>query len=319
MKEYPKFLLEELQKVDDLIKNSISSNVDKISLISNYIINAGGKRIRPVFALLAANLFEIKSLKHIHIATAVEFIHTATLLHDDVIDESKMRRGKEVANLKWGNQVAILVGDFLFAQSFNQMVLTDSLEVMGTLSKASSIIAEGEVEQLENISNLHMTHQQYINIISRKTAALFAAACKCGAIITNQTLEVKNNLYNFGLNIGIAFQIIDDILDYISPKSGKDLGDDFKEGKVTLPVISVVEKLNQEEYKIFEKAFIKKDKSIKFTLVKEIIDSYGGYELARDTARNYLNSAKQILEEFPLTPARETFKNIMLQQINRLN
>lgn len=321
MVTYPKFLIAELNKVDALIKQSITSKIDKVNLISDYIINSGGKRIRPVLAILSAHLCGDKSDKSLYLASAVEFIHTATLLHDDVIDDSELRRGKQVANLKWGNQLAILVGDFLFTQAFKQMVTINSIEVLASLSQASSVIAEGEVDQLENIMNINLSYEQYVKIISAKTAELFAAACECGAIIAGQPKNVQKSMFEFGKNIGIAFQIVDDVIDYSPAKLiGKDSGNDFKEGKVTLPVISVIDSLSKKEFELFKQIFQKKDHSVaSLSDIRKIIEYHGGFEKSRKFAHDYVDQAMKILSNFASSTPKDCLVEIISEQTSRLN
>lgn len=319
MKKYSPFLTAELSKIDQIICEAISSKIEKISLISDYIINAGGKRIRPILAILAANLFKPANPKYIHVAAAVEFIHTATLLHDDVVDGSVTRRGKQVANLKWGNKEAILVGDFLFSQSFKQMALTDSMHVIDTLAHASTVIAEGEVDQLEHIYAAEMSSEKYMSIIAGKTAELFAAACKCGAIINKQSEEKVSYLYTFGFLVGIAFQIIDDVLDYMSSDTGKDLGNDFKEGKVTLPVILAIEKASESDKEILRKIFSQGKPREDFYIARSLIETYGGFKNAKAIAKEKIQEATEILTlHFPESEAKSILLEIISKQISRI-
>ncbi|MEQ9116317.1 MAG: polyprenyl synthetase family protein [Rickettsiales bacterium] len=319
MLKYPEFLESDLKRVDQILKKSISSEVDKVNVVSDYLISAGGKRIRPVFAILAAHMFPLHTDKHLHIAAAVEFIHTATLLHDDVVDESMLRRGKESANSKWGNKLSILVGDFLFAQSFNNMVASGSMQVMDTLSKASTIISEGEVEQLEQIGNIEMNFDQYYKIIRSKTAELFAAACKCGAIISGQNDIIQKKIYNFGLNFGIAFQIVDDLLDYLpEAKIGKDLGNDFLEKKITLPILSIAPDLSLED-KSTLKAYFSAMGELSMEGVVEMLQRYNAFEKTKKIADNYIKKAKDSLEEFEDSEAKSTFKNFLEYQVLRIS
>jgi len=320
MLKYPDFLNLELQKVDEIINLSISSDVDKVNLISSYLIGAGGKRVRPIFAILSALMFPVSSDKYLNVAAAVEFIHTATLLHDDVVDESKLRRGRESANSKWGNKLSILVGDFLFAQSFNSMVACGSMDVMDTLSKASTIISEGEVEQLEQIGNINISFDQYLRIIRSKTAELFAAACKCGAIVAKQNLIYQKYLYDFGLNFGIAFQIVDDILDYSSEsKIGKDLGNDFLERKITLPVILALPDLTPEEKILFKNWFSSAGDDLSFEKAVEIMKIHNSFEKAKQIATNYINEAKSSLDFFASSEAKNVFQRILEFQVSRIS
>jgi octaprenyl-diphosphate synthase len=239
----------DMQRVDNRIQQLIYPQIPLIAALAAHLINAGGKRLRPLLTLACAKMCGYENGEDdVSLATAVEFIHTATLLHDDVVDGSHMRRGQEAANVIWGNQASVLVGDFLFSKSFELMVETKSLSALETLSKASSTIAEGEVLQL-SIKGTIPDQDTYFQVITAKTATLFAAACRVGGIVAGQTPRGEQALWDFGLHFGIAFQLIDDALDYFgaSENLGKSVGDDFREGKVTLPVICAYERGNDEE------------------------------------------------------------------------
>ena len=239
-KKIKSFLFVEISQLNSIIDEFTSSNQKLIREIADYIFLSGGKRIRPVLTLLTAKLFNYnKDMVPIYLAAAVEFIHTATLLHDDVVDDSSLRRGNETANLKWGSKASILVGDYLFSQAFKLMALSKDPATLAILSNAAVRIAEGEVNQLVSSSSLGSAYDENIEIISGKTAELFAAACCVSASIAGQDQKIIDALWNFGLNLGILFQIIDDQLDYFASEDdfGKKLGDDFMEGKVTMPVI----------------------------------------------------------------------------------
>lgn len=230
---------DDLARVNAEILARMQSEVPLIPRIARHIIEGGGKRIRPMLTLAAANMCGYQGTDHALLAACVEFIHTATLLHDDVIDESGQRRGKPTANAVFGNQAAVLVGDFLFARAFQLMVTPGSLEILRILSNASAVICEGEVLQLTTVGNVDTSEETYLRVIEAKTAALFGAACRVGALLAGHDGEDADALEAYGHHLGIAFQLVDDALDY-SPadaKLGKDVGDDFKEGKLTLPVI----------------------------------------------------------------------------------
>ncbi|HIM71661.1 MAG TPA: polyprenyl synthetase family protein, partial [Alphaproteobacteria bacterium] len=216
----------------------MQSPILMIPQLADHLISSGGKRLRPVLTLLCSRLCGYQGARHILLAACVEFIHTATLLHDDVVDDSLLRRGIESANSVWGNQASVLVGDFLFSRAFQIMVEDGSLRVLDILSEASAVIAEGEVQQLVNSNDLGTTEQDCLSVISAKTAKLFAAACEVGAVVSERPPKTAASLANFGLNFGISFQLVDDIIDYAATDSviGKQVGDDFREGKVTLPV-----------------------------------------------------------------------------------
>ncbi|MEI7795415.1 MAG: octaprenyl diphosphate synthase [Methylococcaceae bacterium] len=235
--------LNEAKAVDQLIIDELRSDVILINEIGRYIVGNGGKRLRPMLLLLAAKALGEVNEKHLILAAVVEFIHTATLLHDDVVDESDLRRGKESANAVWGNAASVLVGDYLYSSAFEMMVRTDNMRVMGLLSKTTTAIAEGEVLQLLNCNNPETTEAKYLEVIARKTAILFSAATQLGAIISGSTIEIETALANYGQHLGIAFQLIDDALDYkaSAEELGKNLGDDLAEGKPTLPLIYAIQ------------------------------------------------------------------------------
>lgn len=239
---------DDLKQVNILIIERVKNEIPLINDIVSHIVSSGGKRIRPALTLICSKLCNYNEKRHISLAAAVEFIHTATLLHDDVVDESKLRRGLPTANEVFGNKASVLVGDFLLSQAFQFMVADGSLKVLKILSDASAIIAKGEVMQLISEGEPETSIEDYLGIITSKTAALFAAACELGAIVSDRS-EHEANLRNFGLNIGIAFQLVDDALDYAADEEtlGKTVGDDFREGKITLPVIIAYAEGNKEE------------------------------------------------------------------------
>lgn len=249
----------DLDAVNQLIYKHMDSQVSMIPKLGEYIISAGGKRIRPVLTLVAAHLCDYKGTLHIDLATSVEFIHTATLLHDDVVDNSETRRGKSAAHTVFGTKYSILVGDFLFSRAFELMVETQSLPVLKVLYRASSVIAEGEVLQLQTANNLTTTERDYFNVIKAKTAALFSASCEIAPILAQVSEDKRQALYDYGDAIGQAFQLTDDILDYTAdPSYGKVLGDDFREGKVTLPVIhAYMNATTQEEKSFWHRTMVK--------------------------------------------------------------
>ncbi|WP_341793985.1 MULTISPECIES: polyprenyl synthetase family protein [unclassified Rickettsia] len=255
-------LKDEIVKLNNLIINCLKSDEELIECVGKYLLEAGGKRIRPLLTILTSKIFDYQGEDHIKLASAVEFIHTATLLHDDVVDDSTMRRFKPTANVIWGSKTSILVGDFLFSQSFKLMVASGSIPAMEILAKASAIISEGEVAQLVKLNEHRIiTKEEYHEIVRSKTAELFGASCAVGAIIAGQSVSVYTVMQNFGKLLGNIFQIIDDLLDYLgnSKQVGKNIGDDFLEGKVTLPLIFLYEKLD-EAGKLKLENMIKADK-----------------------------------------------------------
>lgn len=242
----------ESKAVDRLIIDELSSDVVLINQMSHYIVGSGGKRLRPMLLLLAAKALGGASDKHLLLAAIIEFIHTATLLHDDVVDDSDLRRGKESANAVWGNAASILVGDYLYSSAFEMMVRTGNMRVMEILSKTTTAIAEGEVLQLLNCNNPETTEEKYLEVIARKTAILFSAATKLAAVIAGSSAEIEQGLALYGQHLGIAFQLIDDALDYkaSADELGKNLGDDLAEGKPTLPLIYAIQNGTESEAKI---------------------------------------------------------------------
>lgn len=242
-------IADDLKAVNEEIIKRMQSPVALIPQLASHIVAAGGKRLRPMLTLASAELCGYKGKRHVTLATCVEFIHTATLLHDDVVDESELRRGRDTANAIFGNCASVLVGDFLFSRSFELMVEDGSLKVLGILSRASSIIAEGEVLQLLTTNDTETGETQYLQVIESKTAQLFAAACRIGAVIADRPKVEEDALEAFGMNLGIVFQLIDDVLDYQADqgKLGKTVGDDFREGKITLPVILAFRRGDEDE------------------------------------------------------------------------
>ncbi|GAB4261004.1 MAG: octaprenyl diphosphate synthase [Methylomicrobium sp.] len=243
---------QESKAVDQLILAELSSDVVLINQVGHYIVGNGGKRLRPMLLLLAAKALGQVQNSHLTLAAVIEFIHTATLLHDDVVDESELRRGKESANAVWGNAASVLVGDYLYSSAFEMMVRTNNMRVMEILSKTTTAIAEGEVLQLLNCNNPETTEAKYLEVISRKTAILFSAATRLSAVISETDSETEENLARYGQHLGIAFQLIDDALDYKATKEelGKNLGDDLAEGKPTLPLIHAIQNGTTEEKQI---------------------------------------------------------------------
>ncbi len=240
---------DDLEAVNEQIITQMQSPVGLIPDLAGHLINAGGKRIRPVLTLITARMFHYEGDNHIKLAAAVELIHGATLLHDDVVDDSALRRGSETANVIWGNKESVLVGDFLFSRAFELMVAAKDLRVLQVLSHASGIIAQGEVLQLATQKNIETAFEQYLDVVDAKTAALFAAAAQSGALIANCKTEQQEAMRSYGRNLGIAYQLIDDALDYagFEENLGKTVGDDFREGKMTLPVIYAIARARPEE------------------------------------------------------------------------
>lgn len=297
-------LKNEVTQLNDLIISCLKSDEELIETVGKYLLEAGGKRIRPLLTIITAKMFSYKGDSHIKLASAVEFIHTATLLHDDVVDDSTLRRFKPTANVIWGSKTSILVGDFLFSQSFKLMVASGSIEAMNILARASAVISEGEVVQLVKLKQRRFIDiEEYRQIVKSKTAELFGASCCVGAIIADQNETISNNMRDFGRLLGTIFQVIDDLLDYLGndKQVGKNIGDDFLEGKVTLPLIFLYGKLNQEN-KVQLEDIIKSDKRTKEEFTK-ICDLMIKYEINNEI-NNYLsslkNEANELLNKIPL-------------------
>ncbi|MGQ9636590.1 MAG: polyprenyl synthetase family protein [Thermodesulfobacteriota bacterium] len=298
----------ELEKVDEEFRRNLTSNVSIISTIAFHLLQSGGKRLRPILLLLSAKLCGYQGKDHIPMASLIEFIHTATLLHDDVVDRAELRRGMESANLKWGNEACVLVGDFLFTKSFSLIVENGNPKILKTISQATNLMAEGELEELIKTNDLSLTEEDYLSIITRKTAVLFSAASQIGAILGKVSEEKERALSDFGMDFGVAFQLIDDALDYTSREEefGKRIGIDLKDGKVTLPLIFTLKQCYREE-----KAFIEsviESKTIKmesFLQVVKIIEKYKGMDYTYQRARQYIERAKGHLSIFPTSLEKE--------------
>jgi len=301
-------------KVDELINKQVISEIDRIPDISNHIINLGGKRLRPILTLTTAKICNYRGSMHIKLAAAVELMHTATLLHDDVVDKSDIRRGKSASHKIWDNKSSILVGDFLLGKAFQLMVETKSLECLKNLSNASAKIAEGEVMQLIASDNIKTTEDQYMKIIESKTAELFSTACVVGALISKSKREEIAALISFGKNLGIAFQLKDDALDYYGEKNilGKNIGDDFLEGKVTLPIILAYRRGNNSEREFLKNSFDNKIRN-KDLLKKaiEIIDTHNTIEDTLEKAYHHGRIAKDVLGIFSNTKFKDSLMRLV--------
>ena len=292
-----------MQQVDNLINERMfSEHAPLIQKLTDHLINAGGKRLRPLLTLASANICNYEGNHHIHLAAIVEFIHTATLLHDDVIDESLKRRGRLTANNLWGNKSSVLVGDFLFARAFQLMVETGSLQVLDSLSKASAEISESEVLQMSLIQNLSTSRNQYMQVIKGKTAILFASACEVGGLIAKAKNKQIKALRLYGEALGISFQMVDDFLDYSGNKFdlGKNIGDDFREKKITLPIIYSLEKKNQLSRNFWKRTLGKgHQEDNDFKAAQNLLMQDGSLEETRLEAIKWSNIAKDQLSYLP--------------------
>ena len=308
----------ELDQMNKILVNQLDSNVDLINQMSHYIISSGGKRIRPLLLLLCARANDYDGNYHYSMAVVIELIHTATLLHDDVVDQSTTRRGQETANELWGNAPSVLVGDFLYSRAFEIMVEPNSMEIMKILSKATNQISEGEVLQLLNIKNANVTQKEYYRVIERKTACLFKAACQIAGILSNSNQKVIEAMGKFGMHLGNAFQIIDDTLDYESDSNiiGKEVGDDLSEGKVTLPMIYALEKTTKSDKKILTDAIQNADAS-NINQVVEILMNVNAFQYSRDIANKESNMALESIDILPSSKYKTALKLLCKLSLER--
>lgn len=298
---------DDLAQVNQLIVTQGQSDIALINDLASHIIAAGGKRLRPSLTIAAAKLCGYEGDRHIRLAACVEFIHTATLLHDDVVDASDLRRGAPTANAVWGNKSSVLVGDFLLSRAFQLMVADGSLDVLKILSDASAIISAGEVHQLMVSHDLEITQEVYEQVISAKTAALFAAACELGAVVTDKP-EWREPLRAYGQALGMAFQLVDDALDYQASESdlGKAIGDDFRDGKVTLPVILAHAAANADEKNFWQGALEAGESLSPDNLIraKELLAKHNAFEKTLRVADEFANVARKAIDRFPNSPAK---------------
>lgn len=311
---------EDMGRINELILAEAHSSVDMIPKLAKHLIDSGGKRIRPMLTCATSRLCGYEGLDHIPLATSVEFLHTATLLHDDVVDESDMRRGKKAARILWGNQASVLVGDYLLGQSFKIMVGVGSLEALKILSNASAIIAEGEVMQLAATNNPTISEDDYMAVIGSKTAALFVAAAELGAVVSNRPDQERQALKDFGENLGIVFQLVDDALDYHGEASqlGKDVGDDFRDGKITLPVILAYGQGTDEEKQFWQRTLGEgKIEDADLSHAITLIEKYGTIEETMQRARIFGKKAEDALEIFPNNEWSEALQDVIEFCINR--
>jgi len=315
-------LADDLSAVNDLIRARMASkHAPRIPEVTAHLVEAGGKRLRPMLTLAAARMCGYDGPFHVHLAATVEFIHTATLLHDDVVDESSQRRGRPTANLLWDNKSSVLVGDYLFSRSFQLMVETGNLRVLSILSNASATIAEGEVLQLTAAQNLATDEAVYLQVVRGKTAALFSAATEVGGVIAGAPEDQVQALFDYGDALGISFQIVDDLLDYGgSDAIGKDLGDDFRERKLTLPVIKAVALADDEERAFWKRTIEKGDqREGDLEQALALLAKHGTMETTRDEALAYADKAKAALSVLPPSDYRDMLRDIADYVVARIN
>ena len=319
-------LASDLEIINKIILDFSEGKSSLIKDISLYIVESGGKRIRPILLILSAKMCGTNSGNtHHNLAACIELIHTATLLHDDVIDNSQVRRGKKTANAIWDNKANILVGDYIFSIAFQLMVKSNDLRILDLLSKTSSIIADGEIMQLQNSNNIFLSEEKYLEIIYSKTAILFSASCEVGALMNNCKEQEITALRDFGKNLGLIFQIIDDILDYSSSENmlGKDIGNDFFEGKVTIPIIYTYQMASQQEKlfieEVFSKNFLNNNKNQnEFAKILDLINKYKAFEIAKDLSCKFKNTSIKSLDIFPQSKYKEMLISILNHSIERI-
>ncbi len=308
----------DMEQVNACIQERLKSEVVLINQIGTYIINSGGKRLRPIIQLLSARAFAYQGTQHIDLAAIIEFIHTATLLHDDVVDGSDLRRGEPTANNMWGNEASVLVGDFLYSRAFQMMVQLDSMEVMQILADATNTIAEGEVLQLLNCHDADTTEARYLEVIHSKTAKLFESAARLGAVVCNRSEADKQAMASYGIHLGSAFQLIDDVLDYTSDSdtTGKNVGDDLAEGKPTLPLIYAMQNGDEKQAGIIRHA-IEEGGLENIALILETIESTGAIDYTARSAQVEAEKAIQALEAVPASEYRDALVALAHFAVNR--
>jgi octaprenyl-diphosphate synthase len=311
-------IAEDMGLVDTLIRECLQSDVILINQVGHHIINSGGKRLRPALLLLITRHFGYSGSQHINLAAIIEFIHTATLLHDDVVDASILRRGQETANQRWGNEASVLVGDFLYSRAFQMMVDTNSMRVMDVLSEATNTIAEGEVQQLLNSHDPETTEINYIDVIQSKTAKLFEAAGRLGAILSERDVEDEQAMAKYGMHLGTAFQLIDDVLDYSASSSalGKNIGDDLTEGKPTLPLLYAMWNSQEEEANIIRNAIINGGLE-NIDTIQQIINKTGAIEYTAKLAQKEADHAIESLARFASTKYLDEMYNLAKFSVER--
>ncbi len=300
-------MADDVKAVDTLIIDRLQSSVVLINQIGHYIVSSGGKRLRPLLVLLAARACGYAGVRHLDAAAIVEFIHTATLLHDDVVDGSELRRNRNTANSVWGNEASVLVGDFLYARAFEMMVDVGNLRIMEVMARATARIAEGEVLQLLNAHDAETDESRYMEVIQRKTATLFEAGTRLGAVITETSAEVESAMASYGLHLGIAFQLVDDALDYMSDDGtiGKQVGDDLDEGKPTLPVIRAMEVGTEAQRKLLRQAIEEGGRQHIEDVIKAIVETKA-IDYTIELARWHAEAAKKALNAVPQSPSRDS-------------
>jgi octaprenyl-diphosphate synthase len=297
MQSFHQAVTEDFNAVNQLILNQIHSNVDLVEDIGQYLIAAGGKRLRPLVVLLVANALGYQGVQHHHLAAIIEFIHSATLLHDDVVDTSDLRRGRPTANAKWGNAPSVLVGDFLYSRAFQMMVAIGNMDIMKILSDITNTISEGEVQQLINARNPRINEANYFDVIHKKTAILFEGACETAAVLCNSNENIRSKIRAYGYHLGMAFQLVDDALDYSGDTEtlGKNIGDDLAEGKPTLPLIYAMSHGTAEEAALIADSISQADNT-SLEKITAIINHSGALHYTQDLANEHARKAAEQLD-----------------------
>ncbi|MBU2987466.1 polyprenyl synthetase family protein [Saccharophagus degradans] len=311
MQSFYKVVQEDFAEVNTLIVNQLHSDVGLVENIGHYIVDAGGKRLRPLLVLLTARALGYDGNQHLSLSAIIEFIHTATLLHDDVVDVSALRRGRPTANANWGNAPSVLVGDFLYSRAFQMMVEIGEMGIMKELANTTNVISEGEVQQLVNARNPEVTEQNYMTVIHKKTAALFEAACETAAILAGADATTRKAVRSYGYHLGVAFQLVDDVLDYQgdAEELGKNVGDDLAEGKPTLPLIYTINNGSAEEAELVKQAIINSSLD-KLQQIVDIVQRRGGLEYTQQCAQDHINRAKQAIALLPETEFRSAMEDL---------
>ena len=308
----------DMREVDTVIVDRLRSDVALINQIAHYIISAGGKRIRPRLVLLFARALGFEGAERFTLAAIVEFIHTATLLHDDVVDESSLRRGRKTANAMFGNAASVLVGDFLYSRAFQMMVSVDRMRVLDVLADATNVIAEGEVLQLMNMHDPDLAVEDYLRVIRFKTAKLFEASARLGAVISGAPRDVEECCADYGRSLGTAFQLVDDLLDYEGDPNalGKNVGDDLREGKPTLPLLVAMERSSPAERELIRHA-IEHGEIARLAEIVDIVRRTGALESTREAARTEAAKARECLKVLTASPARDALLELCVRSVDR--
>ena len=309
---------DDMARVDELIHAQLHSDVSLIDQLGHYIVNSGGKRLRPALVLLSSGVFSYQGDRHIQLAAIIEFIHTATLLHDDVVDASLLRRGRSTANQRWGNEASVLVGDFVYSRAFQMMVGVDSMRIMDILSEATNTIAEGEVQQLLNRHDPETTEARYLQVIHDKTAKLFEASARLGAVVCERPAKEEQAMSDFGKCLGVAYQLIDDVFDYSATAKdlGKNIGDDLAEGKPTLPLLYAMWNGNEEQSSMVKQA-IENGGLENIDAIKQAIESTNAIAYTADIAKQAAEKAIKALDDLPASPYLDALHSLALFSIER--